>query len=234
MSLGGCGGSPWARTGWVWISVAHEQSVCQLLVLADQGTGVGPSQTFSVRSCAAELYYIVNMTAVSLWHLIMKSHLKVQGQGLSLNAKPFVCCYGNTFLSLHCQNGTPIIWHNRLETKNIWSVSTGKDWTITPVCPYSKFLMESSTIPQERKKQTVMIQVSRGMQTTAISILIYIYFVLLRHAANRQIRQGCRSEWGCGWWTSWYEGNCISSIAACHCIWWHTNRTINKVKLYSI
>ena len=48
MSLGWCGGSPWARTGWVWISVAHEQSVCQLLILADQGTGVGPSQIFSV------------------------------------------------------------------------------------------------------------------------------------------------------------------------------------------
>lgn len=126
MSLGGCGGSPWAHTGWVWILVAHEQSVCQLLVLADQGTGVGPSQIFSVRSCAAELYYILNMTAVSLWHLIMKSHLKVHGQGLSLNAKPFVCCYGNTFLSLHCQNGTPIIWHNRLETKNFWSVSAGR------------------------------------------------------------------------------------------------------------
>ena len=50
------------------------------------------------------------------------------------------------------------------------------------MCPYAKFLMESSIGPQSREKQTVMIQVTSGLQTTAKSILIY--FILLRHTGN--------------------------------------------------
>jgi hypothetical protein len=54
--------------------------------------------------------------------------------------------------------------------------------------------MESLTIPQGREKQAVMIQVSSGLQTTEISILIYTwYLVLIRHAANRT-RSGRNAE----------------------------------------
>lgn len=120
MSLGGCVCSPWAHTGWVGTWVADEQSACQLLVLADQWTGVDPSQIFSANDGTSWvlLSAVLTKTALSLGHAVMKSHLKIQGQGLGLNAKPFVRCYGHTVLALHCQNGTTIVRHNRLESKH--------------------------------------------------------------------------------------------------------------------